>query len=107
MTKPGKRSFTFEFKREVVRRFIDGDATAIELAHEHELSSPKLVEGWVRSYRRDGEQALRPKPSGRPARRVPAAQNSELEQLRAENLRLAAENAYLKKVRALREHGHG
>lgn len=107
MMKPGKRSFTFEFKLEVVRRFVEGEATAIELAREHELSSPRLVANWVRVYRREGEDALRPKPKGRPAAAVDACGPSELEQLRRENLRLSAENAYLKKLRALREQGRG
>ncbi|MFD2468635.1 transposase, partial [Amycolatopsis silviterrae] len=66
MNKPGRRSFTFEFKLEVVRRYAEGEATAVELAREHGLSSPKLVENWVRAYRRDGEEALRPKRKGRP-----------------------------------------
>ena len=107
MNKPGKRSFTFEFKLEVVRRFVAGEASAIELAREHGLSSPKLVEGWVRAYRRDGEDALRPKPKGRPAAAPDPSGLSELDRLRAENLRLSAENAYLKKLRALREQGRG
>jgi transposase-like protein len=103
----GKRSFTFEFKLEVVRRFVAGEATAIELAREHELSSPRLVQDWVRAYRREGEEALRPKPKGRPAKAADTAGPGELDQLRAENLRLSAEVAYLKKLRALREQGRG
>ena len=107
MVKPGKRSFTFEFKLEVVRRFADGEGSALELAREYDLSSPKLVEGWVRAYRREGEEALRPKRKGRPAAAADPSGPSELEQLRRENLRLSAENAYLKKLRALREQGRG
>jgi transposase len=102
----GKRSFTFEFKLEIVRRFVAGEATAIELAREHDLSSPRLVRNWVRAYRREGEEALRPRPKGRPAA-ADTSGPSELEQLRRENLRLSAENAYLKKLRALREQGRG
>jgi len=107
MRKPGKPSFTFEFKLEVVRRFVAGEATALELAREHDLSSPTLVERWVRVYRRDGEDALRPKPKGRPAAVADSSEPSELQRLRQENLRLSAENAYLKKLRALREQGRG
>lgn len=103
----GKRSFTFEFKLEIVRRFVAGEATSIELAREHDLSSPRLVRNWVRAYRREGEEALRPKPKGRPAAAADSSGPSELEQLRAENLRLSAENAYLKKLRALREQRRG
>ena len=98
MVRRGRRSFTFEFKLGVVRRFVAGEATAIELACEHDLSSPKLVENWVRAYRREGEEALRPKPKGRPAAAADSSGLSEVERLRQENLRLSAENAYLKKA---------
>ncbi|WP_433270745.1 helix-turn-helix domain-containing protein [Actinosynnema sp. CS-041913] len=106
MNNPGKRSFTFEFKLGVVRRFVAGEATAAELAREHDLSSSKLVENWVRAYRREGEEALRPRRKGRPAA-PPASEPDELERLRAENLRLSAKVAYLEKLRALREQGRG
>ena len=109
MNKPGRPSFTFEFKLEVVRRFVADEATAIELAREYELSSPRLVVNWARAYRREGEDALRPKPTGRPAAATGAAvpAGGELERLRAENLRLSARVAYLEKLRALREQGRG
>jgi transposase-like protein len=106
----GKRSFTFEFKLEVVRRFVAGEASAIELAREHGLSSPKLVENWVRLYRREGQDALRPKPKGRPpaaGATSPVSGDDEVERLLRENLLLSAEVAYLKKLRALREQGRG
>ncbi len=100
------RSFSFEFKLDVVRRFVDGEATAAELAHEHDLSSPDLVKTWARKYRNEGEDALRPKRRGRPPNEpTQSGELSELERLRRENQRLAAENAYLKKLRALRAQG--
>lgn len=102
--KPTKRSFSFEFKCEVVRRFQAGE-TAVALAREFDLSSPKLVETWARKYRNEGEDGLRPKPKGRP-RAEPGSTprvGSELARLRAENERLRAEVAYLGKLRALRE----
>jgi transposase len=105
VSKPGKRSFTFEFRLEVVRRLISGEATALELAREHDLSSPKLVENWVGRYRRDGEEALRPKPKRRPVKPVDTSGLSELERLRAENLELSAKVAFLEKLRALKEQG--
>ncbi|SFR00046.1 Helix-turn-helix domain-containing protein [Lentzea waywayandensis] len=64
MAKPGKRSFTFEFKLEVVRRFVAGEATAADLASKHDLASPRRVENWARRYRLDCEDALRPRPKG-------------------------------------------
>lgn len=108
VAKPTKSRYPFEFKLDAVRRVIDQGATAQQVAHEYGLSSDKLVQSWVRAYRRDGEDGLRPKPKGRPptVSSTPAAgEMSDLARLEQENLRLRAENAYLKKLRALREHG--
>jgi transposase-like protein len=103
VSKPTKRSFSFEVKLEVVARFLAGEAK-LDLAREFDLSSPKLIEAWVRIYRNEGEDGLRPKRRGRPP--GPDGQgsggDSELEALRRENERLRAENAYLGKLRALR-----
>lgn len=102
VTKPTNRSFSFELKREIVRRFLAGE-TKIALAQEYALSSPQLVAAWVRTYRAEGEDGLRPKPKGRPKRdpAAPVREDSELDRLRRENERLRAEVAYLGKLRAL------
>jgi transposase len=104
--KPTKQVHSFEFKLALVRQFLDGEGTMPGLAQMHQLSSPKLLGKWVKLYREQGEDGLRPKPKGRPksAPGTPAGEVSELEKLRRENQRLQAENAYLKKVRALRNH---
>ena len=102
VTKATKRTFPFEVKRDIVRRFLAGE-TKIALAQEYALSSPQLVGAWVRRYRAEGEDGLRPKPTGRPRRDpdTPARAESELDRLRRENERLRAEVAYLGKLRAL------
>jgi transposase-like protein len=102
VTKPTKQIFSFEFKHEIVQRFLAGE-TKLALADEHALSSPQLVAAWVRMYRTEGEDGLRPKPKGRPKRDpdAPVRGESELERLRRENERLRAEVAYLGKLRAL------
>jgi transposase-like protein len=107
LTRPTKRSYSFEFKLAVVERFLAGEPVTV-LAAEYELSSPQLVKGWVRVYRREGADGLRPKPKGRPRKDldgldVAAEPESELVRLRRENERLRAENAYLGKLRALRQ----
>ena len=104
VTKPTKRSFSFELKFEVVRRFLDGE-TAVSLAREFDLSSPRLVESWARRYRSEGDDGLRPKPKGRPGANPDdqPTQETELARLRRENERLRAEVAYLGKLRALKE----
>jgi len=97
-----KKSYSFEFKVEAVRRFLAGELKT-ELAEELELSSPKLLETWARTYRDQGSEGLRPKQRGRPPKNASQEPESELERLRRENEFLRAQNAYLGKVQALRE----
>lgn len=102
VTQPRRPAYAFEVKREIVLRFLAGESK-MALAQEFDLSSPQLVATWARIVRREGEDGLRPKPSGRPRRDpdAPAQDLSEVEQLRRENERLRAEVAYLGKLRAL------
>lgn len=92
MEKPAKQQYSFEIKKEVVQRHLAGE-TAMDLAREFGLSSQQLVRGWSWKWRKDGDDALKPKPL------------SEEDKLRGENERLRAENAYLKKLRDLRNQG--
>lgn len=102
MTRRGKPSYSLEFKLALVERFLAGEPAAV-LAEEAELSSPTLLKTWAREYRNEGEDALRPKPKGRPrgSTAPPVGEESELERLRRENEYLRAQNAYLGKLRAL------
>lgn len=105
VAKPTKTPYSFEFKLAVVRRVVDDGATGADLARELGLSSGNLVRTWVKSYRRLGEDGLKPKPKGRPPNDNAVSPSeeamSDVERLEQENLRLRAENAYLKKLRAL------
>jgi transposase len=106
VSRPAK-SCSFEFKLALVERFLAGE-TGPDLAVEAGLSSRELLQKWVRAYRQEGEDGLRPKPKGRPRKSAappPPAELPELERLRRENQRLRAEVAYLGKLRALREQG--
>lgn len=94
---------SFDTKLAVVRRHLAGE-TGRSLALEFDLPSPGTVTNWTKIFRRDGEDGLRPKPRGRPARKIVAPVN-EVERLRQENERLRAEVAYLGKLRALRPRG--
>ena len=100
------RSYSFEFKLALVERFLAGESGP-DLAVEAGLSSRELLQKWVRAYRLEGRDGLRPKPKGRPRKpdSPPPAELPELERLRRENERLRAEVAYLGKLRALREQG--
>jgi transposase len=103
VAKPTKQVYSFEFKLALVERFIAGE-TAQDLAAEAGLSSSGLLKNWAAAYRREGADALRPKPKGRPKApdAPPPEELPELERLRRENERLRAEVAYLGKLRALR-----
>ena len=105
VSRPAK-SYSFEFKLALVQRFLAGESGP-DLAVEAGLASRELLQKWVRAYRTDGEDGLRPKPKGRPRKpeSAPPAELPELERLRRENERLRAEVAYLGKLRALREQG--
>jgi transposase len=95
-----KQVYSFELKLALVERFIEGE-TAQDLAAEAGLSSSGLLKNWAAAYRREGADALRPKPKpGRPG--SPPPEESELERLRRENELLRAKVAYLGKLRALR-----
>lgn len=102
VAKSTKRQYAFELKYTIVQRFLAGEPKTV-LAQEYALSSPELIKRWVRSYREEGADGLRPKPLGRPPRAPdpPDGEESELDRLRRENERLRAEVAYLGKVRAL------
>lgn len=100
-----KSTFSFEIKKEVVERFLAG-ATKMELAAEFQLSSVQLVTAWTRQWRAGGDEALMPKPQGRPLGSSPGPAASEEDKLRQQVKRLEAENAYLKKLRDLRNQRH-
>jgi transposase-like protein len=102
VAKSTKRQYGFELKYAIVQRFLAGEPKSV-LAQEYALSSPELIKRWVRSYRAEGADGLRPKPVGRPTRvpDPPGGEESELDRLRRENERLRAEVAYLGKLKAL------
>ena len=102
--KPTKQQYSFEIKKEVVERHLAGE-TKMDLAREFGLSSDILVRDWARKWRKGGDEALKPKPKGRPKGSAAPKRLSEEEQLRRQIARLEAENAYLKKLRDLRNQG--
>ncbi|ANP26612.1 hypothetical protein DAD186_03780 [Dermabacter vaginalis] len=104
MEKPTKQQYSFDIKKEVAERHLAGE-TAMDLAREFGLSSEQLVRAWSWKWRKGGDEALMPKPKGRPKGSVAPKPLSEEEKLRRQIARLEAENAYLKKLRDLRNQG--
>ncbi len=78
----------------------------MDLAREFGLSSDLLVKDWARKWRKDGVEALKPKSKGRPKGSAAPKRLREEDKLRRQIARLEAENAYLKKLRDLRNQGH-
>jgi len=103
--KPTKQQYSFDIKKEVAQRHLAGE-TKMDLAREFGLSSDQLVKDWSRKWRKGGDDALKPKPKGRPKGSAAPKPLSEEEKLRRQIARLEAENAYLKKLRDLRNQGH-
>ena len=102
--KPTKQQYSFDIKKEVAQRHL-ADETRMDLAREFGLSSDQLVKDWSRKWRKGGDDALKPKPKGRPKGSAAPKPLSEEEKLRRQIARLEAENAYLKKLRDLRNQG--
>lgn len=103
--KPTKASYSFEVKKEVVARYLAGEK-AMDLAAEFGLSSAALIRSWALGWKKYGDEAFEPQRKGRPPGASTSAPLSAEDLLRRENRRLLAENAYLKKLRDLREQGH-
>lgn len=107
MDKPTKQQYSFEVKKEVVTRFLNGE-TRMDLAKEFGLSSEWTVKTWVRAWRKDGDEALMPKTRGRPKGSTAEPRElTEEDKLRRQVEKLQAENAYLKKLRDLRNQRRG
>nr|VDG62591.1 Transposase [Streptococcus thermophilus] len=104
MEKPRTQQYSFEIKKEIVERHLAGE-TKMDLAREFGLSSDQLVKDWSLKWRKGGDEALKPKPIGRPKGSSAPKVLTEEEKLRRQIEQLEAENAYLKKLRDLRKQG--
>ncbi len=95
--------YTYEQKLAAVEEVVVGGASYADAMAAHGIASLAPLQKWCKAYREGGAEALRPKPKGRP--KGPAAQPKELtreQELEVQVRKLQAENAYLKKLAALR-----
>ena len=97
-----KRSTAIE-KEKIVLEYLNEDVTLAELSLRYDYHRD-TIHSWVRKYRQNGASTfvkpVRKKSMARPKKKAP---ETELERLQEEVLWLRAENALLKKVRALVE----
>ncbi len=98
-----RRCYDYETKLAAARDFVDLGMTRQEVMSRHGIANPTQLKNWARAYREGGPEALRPKPKGRPRKGggSPPEPETREQELEAENRRLRAEVAYLKKLRAL------
>ena len=97
------RTYDYGTKLSAVTDFVDGGLSKQDVMARHGILSQTSLERWIRDYRSGGAKALEPKAKGRP--RNPEAQPRTLsheQELEARVRKLEAENAYLKKLAALR-----
>ncbi len=97
-----KKKYTGEFKQMVVETMRKEGLSYREAARQFEISEHSRVASWERIYLEEGPEGLYierrgKKSTGRPKKLKPEVE----EDLIAEVQRLRAENAYLKKMRAL------
>ena len=99
---PNKR-YTPEFKKLVVETMQKEKLSYSETARRFEVSSDTQVRDWERIYLTEGPEGFSIERRGRGSKgRPPKPLPKEVEEdLLAEVQRLRAENAYLKKLRAL------
>ena len=98
-----RRKYDYETKLAAVVDYVEGGFTRLEVMAKYGIVNKSCLRRWVQQYKEGGPDALQPKPKGRPraaedGNRRPKSREEELEE---ENRRLRAENAYLKKLRAL------
>ena len=83
-----RRSYTDEFKRQIVNLYNTGNYTCAELIHEYELTQTALSR-WIRQAKNSG--SFKEKDNRTP-------EENELIRLRKENERLLMENDILKQA---------
>ena len=99
---PNKK-YTGEFKQAVVETMRKEGLSYKETARQFEVSNHHIVKSWERIYLEEGPEGLYIERRGRKSTgRPPKQLKPEVEEdLIAEVQRLRAENAYLKKLKAL------
>lgn len=59
-------AYSFETKLAAVRAVVDEGMTKPEAMEKFGIASPSPFKKWLKAYREEGPEALRPKPRGRP-----------------------------------------
>ena len=104
-------NYSLDLKLNVVDLYLTGEMSYQSLANELKISNPSMIARWVKEFRDEGIEGLKPKKRGRPLNMPNTDKNkdlknkhnktkkelSELEKLRKENYYLQMEVEILKK----------
>lgn len=100
-TKANKH-YSPEFKKQVLDAIHDQHLTYSEAAKKFDVSSDSCIRSWAKTLKAEGPEGLVSKKRGpKPKDYTQPPEWNSVDDLLAENERLRAEVAYLKKLRAL------
>lgn len=95
-----RKTYSPEFKLSIVKKYLSGEYSAKELSYQYNIND-RLIRSWACKFQDKGILSLEEHrgchgkhAGGRPK----IKEESELERLRRENLRLKGENFLLKKL---------
>ena len=90
-------AYSLETKLAAVRAVVDEGMTKPEAMAKFGIASPSFLKKWLKAYREEGPEALRPRPKGRPkGSGSPTRETTREQELERRVRKLEAENAYLK-----------
>ena len=102
-------SYSLDFKLNVVNLYLTGEMSYQRLANEVKINNPSIIARWVKEFREEGIEGLKPKKRGRPSKMEKDSKKkfvkksktkedvSEIEKLKEENYYLQMEVEVLKK----------
>ena len=76
-------NYSFEFKFNVVNLYLKGEMSYQELANQLKINNPSLIVRWVKDFRNQGSEGLKPKKRGRSSR-MAKDKNKEKKQVKKE-----------------------
>lgn len=112
-----KKQYSTDFKLKVVKFYLTGEMSYLDLANSLDISNPSMICTWVLKYRNYGIEGLEPKKRGRPssmtnkdkktsnsiAKEYPTEQKDRIKELEEQVYWLQMEVDILKKKRELRQ----
>ena len=103
LDKPGHCGYAEEIKEQVIRDYVEKGLSLSAVVKKHDVPHDTVLR-WYKKYKADGYEGLKDKRKTlNKKRKHTQAELDELEILRKRNEYLEAENALLKKVKALVE----